>query len=264
MPELTVVMPVWSHGQPALIDLAVDAASRLKCQASAELAVVFTRVHGIGAEEMRERVQAVCPLLVRVLFEPGMERSVAGAWNWGCRAGFEAGSEFILLTANDVLLEPECIDRLLAFGQDPAHREVDLWSGIDTREHPLTDPGEVSEGCNFACAMLRRATVERHGWFDEHFRPAYFEDNDFAVRVVLGGGSCRVVHGARFYHHGSMTIRLDAEAAHHVRHWFGNNRQRFAAKWGVAEPPRDAAEALARCYRHPWNDPSLPLSFTER
>ena len=95
-------------------------------------------------------------------------------------------------------------------------------------------------------------------------RPAYFEDNDYFVRVAVGGGECRAVHGARFYHHGSMTIRLDPEAGENVRHWFGTNRGRFAAKWGTGDPPASAAEAKTRCHPHPWNDPALPVSFWDR
>ena len=70
----------------------------------------------------------------------------------------------------------------------------------------------MTDGCDFACFLLRRRTIERHGWFDAGYRPAYAEDNDYYTRVVLGGEDCRVVHAARFFHHGSMTIRSDTEA----------------------------------------------------
>src|ERR1700722_10504508 len=102
-------------------------------------------------------------------------------------------------------------------------------------------------------------TIERHGWFDSGYKPAYAEDNDYYTRVVLGGEECRVVHAARFFHHGSMTIRLDPEAAHHVRHWFETNLRRYRDKWGAASMPRDRDEVLRTCFRHPYNDASKPL-----
>jgi len=109
--------------------------------------------------------------------------------------------------------------------------------------------------------MIRPRTIEQHGLFDPHFRPAYFEDNDYYGRVVLGGGACRVVHAAQFLHHGSMTVRHDAEMAHHVGYWFGKNRDYFRRKWGVAQPENSREGVLRHYYRHPFNDPTRALSW---
>jgi hypothetical protein len=81
------------------------------------------------------------------------------------------------------------------------------------------------------------------------------------LRVVLGGGQCRVVHAAQFFHHGSMTIRQDPAAAHHVNHWFRLNHAYFSRKWGVSTPAGSSSDVLARYYRHPFNDPSLSITW---
>jgi GT2 family glycosyltransferase len=168
------------------------------------------------------------------------------------------GCAYVALIANDVLLEPDCLDRLLAFGE---RREAELWSGISTNGREAIDPEAVTDGADFSCVMFPPATLERFGPFDPNYRPAYFEDNDYYGRIVLGGGRCRVVHAARFFHHGSLTVRLDAEMAHHVAYWFEINRRYFARKWGVPVPENTAEGVLRRYYRHPFNDPSRPLSW---
>ena len=109
--------------------------------------------------------------------------------------------------------------------------------------------------------MIRPRTLCEHGWFDPNYRPAYFEDNDYYGRVVLGGGQCRVVHAAQFFHHGSMTVRQDAEMAHHVQYWFEKNRAYFQAKWGVSQPENSPEGILRRYHRHPFNDTTKPLQW---
>ena len=108
--------------------------------------------------------------------------------------------------------------------------------------------------------MIRPETLRRHGFFDPNYRPACFEDNDYYGRVVLGGGECTIVHSAQFFHHGSMTIREDAEMAHHVGYWFEKNRAYFSRKWGVAKPENCRQGVLRSYHRHPFNDPNKPLS----
>lgn len=258
-------MPVWLHHAPALLDLTVRAAAALVTATPARLYVCCTRLRLCSPQELQDKLSAACPLPVTVLHEPGADKSVAGAWNWGVRTAFDDGAEYAVLTANDVVCEPACLDTLLAFGRDQANTGVAFWSGVNTRKQQKPPgPAAATDGCDFSCAMLRRETVEAVGWADKHFRPGYWEDTDLYVRSVMAGRSCRKVHAARFDHLGSQTIKLDHEAAHHVRHWFEINRSRFAKKWGTPDSPRNEADCRKRCFTHPWNDPSLPVSFCDR
>jgi GT2 family glycosyltransferase len=138
---------------------------------------------------------------------------------------------------------------------------ADLWSGIAENGRDHIDASVATDGADFTCFMIRPATLRQHGFFDANFRPAYFEDNDYYGRVVLGGGKCRVVHAAQFFHHGSMTVRSDPEIAHHVNYWFERNREYFRCKWGIAHPENSAEGVLRRYFRNPFNDRSRPLSW---
>jgi GT2 family glycosyltransferase len=258
--RLGIVIPVYLQ-QESLLELTCQAAAALRTTAEATLYLVCTRLHVCSAEELQRRVQRHAAMPVRVLYEPGVERSVAGAWNHGTAQALRDGCAMVCVTANDVVVEPDCLDRLVAFGGAPANASVAVWSGIDTHDRAEIDPHRVTDGCDFACFMLRRRTVERYGWFDAGYRPAYAEDNDYYTRVVLGGDDCRVVHAARFFHHRSMTIKLDPEAAHHVRHWFETNLRRYRDKWGAAVMPACRGDVLRDCFPHPYNDASKPLSW---
>ena len=255
--KLGITIPVFLTVEP-LLRLTRECVGRLRTQTDAHVWVVTTRLHVCSPEELQDQLQAACPPPLTVVHTPNLARSVANAWNTGCAAALAWGSDRLCIMANDALLEPECLDTLLATDMPT----VDLWSGIDVRNPGAANREAVDDGADFTCFMLRPTTLERYGTFDEYFRPAYFEDNDYYARVVLGGGHCRVIHAARFYHHGSMTSRSDPDAAHHVQHWYGRNQARFVAKWG-SMPAGNEEGVLGQYHKHPWNDISKPLTWWE-
>jgi hypothetical protein len=210
--KVGIIMPVVLQNE-ALFSATLDAAAHLRSAQVMTLYVVCNRLSYCGPEALQAALASRFSGAVEVIYQPFVERSVGGAWNEGCRHAIAAGSSYIALVANDVLLEADCLDRLVAFGE---RREAELWSGISTNGRGVIDPEAITDGADFSCVMLTSAALDRFGWFDANYRPAYFEDNDYYGRVVLGGGRCRMVHAARFFHHGSLTVRSDAEMAHHV------------------------------------------------
>jgi GT2 family glycosyltransferase len=255
--HIAIVMPVVLQNE-ALLEMTLDAAAHLTTRHSATLYVVSNRLHVRSPGELKAALEERFAGNVQVLHEPGVERSVAGAWNHGCQRACAEGADYLAIVANDTQLREDCLDVLVDYGECGG---ADLWSGISYNNRGEIDRSLVTDGADFACFMIGPQTLDRHGLFDPHFRPAYFEDNDYYGRVVLGGGECRVVHAAQFLHHGSMTVRHDAEMAHHVGYWFDKNRDYFLRKWGVARPENSHEGVLRRYYRHPFNDPTRPLSW---
>src|SRR5580692_5311030 len=219
--KIGIIMPVVLQTE-ALLELTLDAAEQIKTQHDATLYVICNRLHVCTAAQLQSSLERRFAGTVSVLHEPGVERSVAGAWNLGCFHALNEASTYIAIAANDTLLRPDCLDSLVDYGQTGA---ADVWSGISYNDRENIDPTLISDAADFSCFMIRPTTLHRFGMFDPNFKPAYFEDNDYYARVILGGGRCHVVHRAQFFHHGSMTIRSDPEMAHHVRSWFETNRQ---------------------------------------
>jgi hypothetical protein len=255
--KLAIVMPVVLK-EKRLLDLTRECVSHLCTTHSASLFVVCNALHLCTDEELRADLQPLFNGSVNIMNEPGVTHSVAASWNFGAVAAFAQGADYVAAIANDAILREQCLDLMVEYG---AADQADLWSGISYNDRSEIDPTAETDGADFTCFMFTPATIRKHGWFDHNFKPAYFEDNDYYARVVLGGGKCRVLHKAQFFHHGSMTIRSDPEAAHHVRHWFGLNRAYFERKWGVPHPSSDSDGVRAAYYHHPFNNPDYPLSW---
>ncbi|MDQ6867048.1 MAG: hypothetical protein M3178_01015 [Pseudomonadota bacterium] len=255
--KLGIVMPVVLQNE-IMLSATVQAATAVRSAAAMTLFVVCNRLSICSPEQLHHAIAENFPGEVKIVYEPYVERSVAGAWNEGCLQALSNGNEYIAMVANDTRLESDCLDRMLSY---TATGEGALVSGISSNNRDDVDSGQVTDGADFSCFMIRPATLQRFGLFDSNFRPAYFEDNDYYARVVLGGGACRVVHAAQFFHHGSLTTRADAEMAHHVSYWFEKNRAYFFRKWGVATPENTAAGVLEKYFRHPFNDSSRAVSW---
>ena len=156
------------------------------------------------------------------------------------------GGEFVVLPNNDVELEPDCLERLVAeLERHPRaavscpklvdyHRREYLdgagdtfnWSGMAGRRgHGELDEGQYdgSEAVFGACAAVavyRRSAIEEVGDLDETFF-TYYEDIDWSLRAQLAGYSCRYAPGAVAYHMGSAT--LGAELSDFTRYQLWRN-----------------------------------------
>lgn len=185
--------------------------------------------------------------------------SVSECWNEGVTTAFSEGCRLLIIMANDVIPEPECLQNLVEFMA--TNKDVDIASGaaVNLNDVPVGDD-RVSDGCDFSCFILKRKTIEKFGYFDPNYRVAYFEDNDYMARIWRAGGIGKVVHQARFHHVKSQTIARDPDQAAHVRAWFEKNRSYFVRKWG-REPVGTPAEAVAGYYPTPFNDAGKAISW---
>lgn len=260
---LGVVMPVWLTDVDVLWEStikairSVDVPSRVyvvpnrlsRCETLGEFEQDLRKVTGRTNEEL-------------VVLPCDGARSVAASWNQGIRMAQRDGCDRFLVMANDCYWSPGSIAKLIAFMERPESSNVFAASGYCHKDGPrLTEP---TDACDFTGFLIRGECIEQVGWFDEKFRPAYFEDNDMVTRIVLSGHDCRVVPEAMFDTPGSLTARSCPEAAHHVAYWFEKNRQRYKAKWGTDRVPVDSQDCLERCFKHPWNSSKYPLSFWDR
>jgi len=139
---------------------------------------------------------------------------VAASWNFIIREGMRMGHELIFIGSNDTLLRPGALESVVAY-----HK---------------TD-NEVSwhiNGWNFFAIHAR--AVERVGWFDENFYPAYKEDQDYNYRCDHLAGAKRVAGPCfgRAEHLGSQTIRSNPDYLalnDRTSRW---NRDFYIRKWG--------------------------------
>lgn len=158
---------------------------------------------------------------------------VAKAWNqiinWGMS---HDDCEIVYIFNNDIVLHPECLD-LMTESVLVAGKEC--ISGINVGRHPhilrsVTRPKHRYSGAvNFCCFGLTPTTITRVGLFDEGFKRAYFEDNDYHHRIKLEGLTSASDLWAFFTHYGSRSIKEGG-----VKHepYFTQNKAYFKKKWG--------------------------------
>lgn len=236
---IAVIIPIWCQNKQTL-DMLEGAADSWRQQQELVIYPTCNRLHGITPEELEASLTSISGKPVRVLYEPYVERTVAGAWNHGINTAINDGYTDFVITSQDVLWHPGAINRLVDFGRTCTNQIV---SGVEQRQ--ASSDTTVTEGADFSGLYLSMENIKQFGPFFEGYRPGYFEDNDYVANVWSKGGFTNQFHGAKFFHQGSGTIKLDAELAHHVSHWFGINKKLFCDRWG-SEPVGTRAEAIGR------------------
>lgn len=127
--------------------------------------------------------------------------------------------------------------------------------------HPAAD---LIFGDGYNVFMMTPSGVEKIGYFDENFFPAYYEDVDHHYRAslakatILGVDGFRRIHGDATspddYSQGSNTVRSDPLIRQKNGTTMNNNYQYFVRKWGgTPEGPK---------FPTPYNK-DVPVTFWE-
>jgi GT2 family glycosyltransferase len=107
----------------------------------------------------------------------------------------------------------------------------------------LEKPGIERGGFHGAFWVAPRDVIERVGPLDERFEGAFFEDDDYLVRLSEAGiPTCQVPTVRAVSRRVGLTmskVRDQADA------WYAENARRFEEKWGWVPPPTDPELAAA-------------------
>ena len=99
------------------------------------------------------------------------------------------------------------------------------WDLLNAKE-PQFQPGP-----DFSCFATTNRLLQIVGNFDEHFNPAYYEDNDMHRRIQLAGYEAYAY--APYWHYRSMTVRTDTERRLQMEAGAqAKCRDYYIAKWG--------------------------------
>ena len=142
-----------------------------------------------------------------VISRPQHNVGVAASWNGIIK--WNPGADWWFILNADIVMAPQDLDAM-----ERAIKSSDV----------VTFRGMHAFG-------VRRTAIERVGWFDENFIPAYFEDNDFSYRCRLMGVEIQQLDGG-FDHIGSATIRRSEHYMRENHRTFPLNQGYYLAKWG--------------------------------
>lgn len=190
--------------------------------------------------------------------------NVAAGWNQGIKYGIDEGFDYFFVINLDIIFKDTAIDNLIDFAQEKP--EALIWTCSEWPDRrtffdveiervsydklKLTDGSKehdwdrYDEHPHFSCFMINKRTIDmlkRHekdlaepepGYFDSHFKRAYFEDQDYHQRVLMAGFTAYKCNEALFYHYGSRTIKADKQLEEENVHSYESNRKYFKDKWG--------------------------------
>jgi len=108
---------------------------------------------------------------------------VAASWNQLCRQIFKE-HEYAIILNDDIYLGRQdwCIDSFFT------------WLDMQTLENKPLSRADFFVGPRDWCAfIIPKKTFEDVGDFDERFFPAYYEDNDYAMRMKLMGKKIEIL-----------------------------------------------------------------------
>lgn len=149
---------------------------------------------------------------------------VSKAWNAGIKI---ATRDVLCVLNNDILVYDSGLQRLV---------EAALITGIAGNEGACmnadfcyaysTDNEEEADYLGGYCIVFTRNLWNEVGAFDELFSPAYWEDNDWSLRVKEAGYKWKIIPGCVFHYVARTSIRvLDMNSL------FANQRVKFINKW---------------------------------
>jgi hypothetical protein len=161
------------------------------------------------------------------------QASLSACWNMGLSTFFQIGRLHVLVCNTDIELRPDAYRLLLAHGGpfvscvsvDERSRmgqagDREAIESLGERPHP-----------DFSCFLIRPEVVERVGWFNEDYYPAFVEDCEYHVRMHRKGVPA-VCIDVPFLHHGSSTIKnADSAERNKIARGAAQNRERFRREY---------------------------------
>lgn len=169
-------------------------------------------------------------------------RPLSKAWNDAAMQAFNEGCDYALVCNDDILFSPDCIDAMVRTYQDhnkdgvvmvtPNNIMLELSNPYDILQYKLPEdtPESISDHPNFSCFLIARDYFEKVGFFDENFKPAWYEDNDSHYRSGLLGYREVCTNLAPMIHFGGVATSMmenpnSADShAYYVKKWGSCNR----------------------------------------
>jgi GT2 family glycosyltransferase len=178
------------------------------------------------------RVQSLARLTNGSVFCYRTNRGVAKSWNDGLLLSLREGNDITMLINDDTFFYPGCFDDFVDFiRKERAH----------TPDYGLCTPrGFEAEGAykgamdhmHLACCAIGPAAIERVGYFDENFQPAYWEDTDYLRRMHVLGLPILYDNRILIEHERGQTMRSDPLVRKKIEVAGRENCKYWHRKWG--------------------------------
>jgi len=178
----------------------------------------------------------------------GTNRGVARSWNDGLLAMQKAGMDVMLTANDDIWFTEGDLDKVVEATLTGREHYAVYFSGFNV------GLGTPAGSLGMACYVLNPIAIEKVGYFDSNFTPAYNEDCDYDYRARLLGLTALYIKTTNIQHQGSATINSNRmlKQQNHMTH--GKNDDYWKRKWGC--------EKGQVGYTRPFNNPRFTLRIS--
>lgn len=216
-------------------------------------------VHGQDAA-LRAKLDVFAAAARSRYFPYGVNRGLARSWNDGVKAAFDDGNDVTLIVNDDLFFYDGGFDQFVDFILTEKARQPDFGIAMTYGMEPqkqATHPGAALERVLSlgACFAIGEGALQKVGYFDENFWPAYLEDFDYHYRLGLAGVPLLCDERTLLQHQRSATVRRDRLLGLLHGQRLSRNEQYYRRKWGGA-PDQET-------YLHPFGDDDLSCFIGE-
>jgi GT2 family glycosyltransferase len=156
------------------------------------------------------------------------ENCLASAWNKGLKQLFKKYNKVLVIGTDQEVLK-EDIENLLEYSNK--YPDAGLWSAKPIETRPKTHNKVEHGDGSFSYFIISKEAYEDTGEFDENFKPAYFEDNDYLERLWLRGYIPVQTQHIKFLHLTQGSVKYSQEDAKAYPKYMQDNLNYFKAKW---------------------------------
>jgi len=154
--------------------------------------------------------------------------------------GRGAPPEYTIFLDNDQYVGKGWLEQHLSFMNDNKYDVigVEAWQMNDSFM-PKYQASNLNESWSYlsGCALtIRRNVIDKIGWFDEMFNPAYFEDPDYCFRALDNGFKLGWNTKSKIVHMSHSTLGKFENGYRHKL--LVSNLAKFRKKWAGHDVPR--------------------------
>lgn len=174
-------------------------------------------------------------------------RGLAASWNLGIFDALNDSCDLILVMNDDISFEESGIDKFVDFSM-ASPCDVLFTYGKESNYRGIALENEIIRSQDFACFAIKSTAIEKIGYFDENFFPAYFEDTDYSIRMKMAGVTLGIMQDPIITHaRGSSTKSDEDSFSSQMELFYAMNAKYLERKWG-----KNNAN-----YTNPFNDESI-------
>lgn len=176
-----------------------------------------------------------------------------------------SNSEFIIVLNNDTIITPGWISRLVFYAKDKdiglvgpvtnnigneakiniSYNKNNIFNiFINSKKYTSANFGKCLETNRIAafCWIKRREVYEKIGGFDERFFPAFFEDDDYCLRIKNAYYKIIIAEDVFIHHYLGQSSEANKNLLQDKN--FLENKKRFEEKWKIKWKPHRYRKSL--------------------